>query len=167
MSEFRYCPHCAAPLREALIDGVTRRMCSAEGCGFIHWNNPIPVVAAIVEHEGDIILAHNRTWPPTWFGLITGFLESNEAPEAGVKREVAEELSLAPHKVSLVGHYPFEQMNQIIIAYHVVAEGSITLNEELDEIKRVSPEKLKPWGFGTGHAVADWLQKRRSEAQDA
>ncbi|MCW4354452.1 NUDIX domain-containing protein [Hoyosella sp. YIM 151337] len=158
MNEFRYCPRCAAPLQDAAIDGVVRRSCPQ--CGFIHWSNPVPVVAAIVEHQGDIILAHNKTWPPTWFGLITGFLESGETPETGVQREVKEELSLDPLAVSLVGHYPFEQMNQIIIAYHVEAEGAIALNEELDEIKRVPPAQLKPWGFGTGHAVADWLRTR-------
>jgi NAD+ diphosphatase len=31
--------------------------------------------------------------------------------------------------------YPFEQMNQVIIAYHVAATGTITLNEELDDFR--------------------------------
>jgi hypothetical protein len=24
----------------------------------------------------------------------------------------------------------------------------------------VPPEKLRPWAFGTGHAVKEWLEKR-------
>jgi len=27
----------------------------------------VPVVAAIVEHQGEIILARNRLWPPKMF----------------------------------------------------------------------------------------------------
>ncbi|AEF41529.1 NUDIX domain-containing protein [Hoyosella subflava] len=162
MSEFQYCPQCATPLQDAHIGGEARKSCPESECGFIHWGNPVPVVAAIVEHEGHIILAHNKTWPPTWFGLITGFLERGETPESGVQREVEEELALTPHEVTFVGHYPFEQMNQIIIAYHVAATGTVVLNEELDEFKHVPPDKLTPWPFGTGYAVADWLQQRNA-----
>jgi len=30
-----------------------------------HYDNPTPVVAAVVEHNGMVVLAHNRAWPPT------------------------------------------------------------------------------------------------------
>lgn len=118
------------------------------------------VVAAIVEHEGDIILAHNREWPMRFFGLITGFLEAAETPENGVLREIEEELGLRGEAPEFVGHYTFERMNQIIIAYHVHAHGEIKLGDELDEYRRVPPEKLRPWPMGTGHAVADWLRRK-------
>ncbi len=49
-------------------------------------------------------------------------------------------------------------MNQLIIAYHVSADGTIQLGEELSEIKLVDPAKLKSWDFGTGLAVRDWLK---------
>ena len=51
-------------------------------------------------------------------------------------------------------------MNQVIVAYHVCAEGTITLGEELADYKRVPPEKLRPWPMGTGQAVSDWLAAR-------
>jgi len=130
-------------------------------CGYVHWDNPVPVVAAIVEHEGAVILARNRDWPEKMFGLVTGFLEKDETPEAGVKREVKEELDLEPLGATLVGLYPFARRNELIIAYHVPAAGTVRLNEELAEYRRVAPEKLRPWDFGTGLAVADWLARRR------
>jgi hypothetical protein len=34
----------------------------------------------------------------------------------------------------------------------------IALGEELAEVKEVSPRQLKPWRFGTGYAVSDWLK---------
>lgn len=164
---FQFCPQCSTALESIEIEGVERRKCSNDSCNFIHWNNPVPVVAAIVEHEGEVILAHNKLWPADWFGLITGFLEKGELPEVGVLREVEEELGLKGEVVEFVGHYDFIQMNQLLIAYHVRAEGEIVLNEELDAFKRVSPKKLMPWPMGTGHAVRDWLVARhgRSDLQ--
>src|SRR5688572_30306786 len=127
--EFRYCPGCAAPLEDAVVEREPRRACSAR-CGFVHYDNPTPVVAAVVEHEGQIVLARNRAWPRTFYGLITGFLERAEAPDQCVVREVKEELSLdATAAPKLIGAYPFERMNQVIIAYHVQASGVVALNE--------------------------------------
>jgi hypothetical protein len=60
----------------------------------------------------------------------------------------------------MIGVYPFLQQNQIIIAYHITAAGEIKMGEELEEVIPVPPEKLRPWEFGTGLAVKDWLKKR-------
>jgi hypothetical protein len=48
----------------------------------------------------------------------------------------------------------------LIIAYQLSAAGEIKLGDELAEIKSVPVDKLKPWPFGTGHAVRDWLERR-------
>jgi NAD+ diphosphatase len=55
-------------------------------------------------------------------------------------------------------------MNQLILAFHVRVRGEIVLGEELAEVKMLSPQKLRPWAFGTGHAVKDWLEKRKTAA---
>ena len=159
-SSFKFCPHCASELQLQIRDGVERMVCDSGACNFVHWDNPTPVVAAIVEHESEVLLAHNKLWPADWFGLITGFLEKGESPETGVLREVEEELGLSGEVVEFVGHYDFVEMNQLIIAYHVRAEGEVVLGDELDALRRVTPEKLRPWPMGTGHAVRDWLARR-------
>jgi NADH pyrophosphatase NudC (nudix superfamily) len=151
---------CGAILETKDTADGARKVCSNAECGWVFYDNPTPVVAAIVEHEGDVILARQRNWPEGWFGLITGFLERGETPEAGVLRELQEELGLKGEIVSLVGVYAFEQRNELIVAYHVRAEGEVKLGDELESIKRVPPGKLRPWPFGTGHAVRDWLARR-------
>mgnify|MGYP002620381649 FL=1 len=157
---FRFCPRCGHPLEPRSIHGVTRGVCTDSTCGYVHWDNPTPVVAAIVEHEEHIVLARAPGWPDKVFGLITGFLEREERPEDAVLREVGEELSLDGELVSFVGHYPFPQRNEIILAWHVRGHGTIRLNEELEEVRRVHPDRLRPWPFGTGLAVRDWLARR-------
>jgi NADH pyrophosphatase NudC (nudix superfamily) len=142
------------------IEGKGRLVCSSDSCNYVFWDNPIPVVAAIVELGGNVVLARNRLWPEKMFGLVTGFLEKGEKPESAVLREVKEELGLEGTATKFIGYYSFFEMNQLILAFHVMAQGSVTLSEELSEVRYVSPEKLKPWPFGTGYAVKDWLERR-------
>jgi len=126
----------------------------------VQWNNPVPVVGALVEHEGEIILARNRLWPEGFFALVTGFLEAREDPRAAVVREVKEELDLDVREAHLVGNYIFERKNEVVMCYHVVATGSVQLGRELAEIRRQKPAELRPWRRATGLAVADWMSAR-------
>ncbi len=160
----RHCLRCGSPLA-AFHDGERDRLrCSAAGCGWIYYGNPTPVVAALVEHEGAIVLARQPGWPEKFFGLIAGFLEAGETPEQGVLREVHEELGLsAAEVVGLIGVYAFELRNEVIAAYHVRARGEIRVGAELEAIKKVDPAKLRPWPMGTGLAVRDWLARRAGE----
>lgn len=161
---FNYCPVCAAPLVDKVVDTESRRACS-NACGYVYYDNPTPVVAVIVEHEGAIVLARNCTWPRTFYGLITGFLERRESPEQCAVREVKEELNLDAAAPTLIGAYAFEQMNQVLIGYHVAATGTIVLNEELDDYKHVPPERCRVWPAGTGFALRDWLRSRGHEPE--
>lgn len=160
MDDVRFCPRCGAPLLDAEHDGKVRRTCAAEACGYVHWDNPVPVVAAIIEHDGQVLLARNAAWPPKVFALVTGFLERGEAPADAVLREVAEETGLSGEIVELVGAYGFERRNQVILAYHVKTSGEIHLGPELAEVKLLPAEKVRAWPFGTGPALADWLARR-------
>ena len=130
----------------------------------MHWDNPAPVVAALVQCAGLIVLARGIGWPEKMFGLITGFLERDESPEEAVAREVKEELDLDATAVTLIGVYPFHRKHEVIMAFHVEAAGEIRLNEELVEYRLIEPAKLRPWESGTGLAVADWLRTRRLPA---
>lgn len=155
--DFVYCPQCGSELQPRRIEGVDRKACPADPCGFIHFDNPTPVVAVLVQRGQQVILARNKSWPPKMFSLITGFVERGEDPAATACRETLEELGLETSSPTLIGAYAFEPMNQVLIAYHVLADGEIRLGEELAEIRLVDIAKLKPWGFGPGLAVRDWL----------
>ncbi len=160
MIEARHCLKCGKALHAAQHSGRERLICPDIECGYVHYDNPLPVVAALVEHEGDVLLARNKGWPAKFYGLVTGFLERGESPEEGCLRELHEELGLTGQIVRLIGVYPFAIRNEVIIAYHVRAEGTVQLGDELEDYKRIKPDKLRPWPGGTGQAVADWLKAR-------
>lgn len=167
---FNYCPNCATALQRMteMEDGGAKERTRCPACNWTHWNNPTPVLAAVVElpeQEGRLLLARNAAWPQKFFGLVTGFMEAGETPQEGITREVAEETSLVAESVELIGVYDFQRMNQVIIAYHVVARGEVKLSPELVDYKLVAPADVKCWPGGTGQAVADWLRTRGIEPQ--
>jgi NAD+ diphosphatase len=155
---YSYCPGCATPLRRAVQGGRERACCPA--CGWVHWDNPTPVVAAVIEYEGKVLLARNVAWPEKMFALVAGFLERDETPQQAVAREVREETGLIVTTAHLIGVYEFQRRNEVIIAFHTPAEGTIALGEELAEYRLLEPARVKPWPLGTGLAVADWMRAR-------
>ena len=162
---YKFCPTCATPLqwRSMAEDGGDKTRLRCPGCGWTHWNNPTPVLAAVIEladRDGKVLLARNAAWSQSFYGLITGFMEAGESPQEGITREVAEETSLAVESLALIGVYDFQRMNQVLIAYHAVARGEIRLSPELVEYKLFAPAALRCWPAGTGYALADWLSGR-------
>ena len=165
MAEYRYCPQCATPLAwlTQLEDGGETLRLRCPACDFVHWNNPVPVLAGIVQVGSQILLARNAAWPGRRFALITGFMEAGETPEEGITREIAEETRLQVRSLSLVGVYDFQRMNQVIMAYHAVAEGEVRLSPELAEYKLFNFQDIVCWPAGTGYAMADWLRTQGIE----
>jgi NAD+ diphosphatase len=158
---FRYCPACATSLVRGIHGERERSACPA--CGWVHWDNPTPVVAAVVEYQGKVLLARNAAWPEKMFALVTGFLERDESPRDAVVREVKEETNLDALDANLIGVYDFARRNQVIIAYHVPAAGELRLGEELADYRLIEPAKVRPWPQGTGRAIADWMRTRGLE----
>ena len=163
--EARFCTHCGTPLESMLMleDGGYKQRLRCPACGWTHWNNPTPVLAAIVEVDGKVLLARNAAWPAKMFALITGFMEAGESPQDGIAREVKEETNLDVTSCQIVGAYEFLRMNQVIIAYHVQAQGTVQLSPELVDWRYYELHELKCWPAGTGYALADWLRSKGHE----
>ena len=164
---FRFCPQCATPL--SLItqaeDGGDKERLRCSACDYTHWNNPTPVLAAVIEYQGKVLLAQNAAWPGKMFALITGFMEAAETPQDGMRREIKEETNLDTSELNLIGVYDFQRMNQVIIAYHAVCHGEVKLSPELVDYRLYEFDQLKCWPAGTGYALADWLRSKGHEPQ--
>jgi NADH pyrophosphatase NudC (nudix superfamily) len=152
-----FCIRCSGGL-SSRHDGERDRLTCAV-CGWVFYDNPLPVVAGLVMHEGEVILVQNQGWPAAWFGLVTGFLERGEDPLDGLKREISEELGLEVVSSEWIGTYPFPQRNEVILAWQVNCVGEVVQADELAAIKRVPLAKLRPWPIATGLAVRDWLAR--------
>jgi NADH pyrophosphatase NudC (nudix superfamily) len=165
-----FCLQCGTALALVTLDedGGPKARFRCPRCGWTHWNNPTPVLAAIVEcgdRGGRVLLARNAAWTHRMFALITGFMEAGETPEEGIAREVLEETALTVEGVTLVAVHDFQRMNQVIITYHVQARGEVRLSPELAEYKLFALPELRCWRAGTGLALALWLRSRGHEPQ--
>src|SRR5262245_8822105 len=89
----RYCLACGGRLAAIRQEGRTRHRCRR--CGWTFYDNPVPAAVAIIEGRRGILLGR-RAGPPhegTW-DLPGGFLEADELPERGLRRELREELGV-------------------------------------------------------------------------
>lgn len=166
--EIRFCPCCATSLQRVKQqeDGGEVERLRCPNCGWTHWGNPTPVLAAVMENDrGEVLLARNAMWQEGVFGLITGFMEAGESPEAGICREVMEETRLRVKALRLIGSWEFLRMNQVLIAYHVRVEGEVQLSPELLEYRWKTAQEARCWPSGTGYALAHWVRSKGLEPQ--
>ena len=162
----KYCPQCREPMHARQNSGTTSFVCESETCDFVHWTNPIPVVAGLVEFDGKFILGRNAAWPEGRFSMFTGFLETGESPESGIVREVEEEIGLETSVTLFLGHFPLPRFNQLIIAFALQSRGKLRLSPEIPEVKFVTPAQLQVYDFGpftlTKEVVNKWKRLTQS-----
>lgn len=152
---WKFCPICGEVLNNLKVDPMALCKCS---CGFTHYDNPVPIVAGLIELPEGILLVHSKTCPVGEYGLVSGFLGQGETPQDAIIREVKEELGLTAEIDHLIGYYPVAELGQIAITFALNACGQPELGEELDDVKLIPREKLVAWDIGTGPAVRDWLE---------
>ena len=80
-----------------LEDGGEKERLRCPACGWTHWNNPTPVLAArrvAVPRRPGPAGAQRRLDRTRCIALITGFMEAGETPQDGIAREIKEETNL-------------------------------------------------------------------------
>ncbi len=143
---FKFCPLCKYQLRRTCIDGQRRLFC--QKCGWIYYDNPLPVVVCAARNrKGEIFIARRNFNPgKNKWALPGGFVESAEAPEIACLRELREETGLKGKIKKLIGVYLQKIIGDkalLIIGYEVdVFNCNISLNNELKDAKFFSKKDL-------------------------
>lgn len=146
-----------------MVDGRKRLIC--QKCGWIHYENPLPVAACIaINKEGKILITKRNLEPgKNRWALPGGFIESNETSEKACLRELKEETAVEGEIIRLVGVYVQKTRKYgslFVIGYVVrVLKGNISVNSELKEAKFVSRKDLPHIPFSTHRMMIEEAYK--------
>jgi ADP-ribose pyrophosphatase YjhB (NUDIX family) len=95
----RFCSACGAPI------GATAPV-ACPSCGVEHWLTASRASAALVVHDGRLLLTQRALEP--WLGLWcspSGFCDGPEHPVATAERETLEEVGLRVRVIGYLGHW--------------------------------------------------------------
>ncbi|WP_231367264.1 NAD(+) diphosphatase [Schaalia sp. ZJ405] len=111
---FRYCPRCAAPVRQIL--GGWASECT--GCGYVEYPRHDPaIIVRVDDGRGRTLLAHNTAWREGFVSTIAGFVEAGESPDQSVGRELMEEVGLSVDDMTYVGTQPWPFPRSQMLGY--------------------------------------------------
>lgn len=164
MKDFCYCPHCTEKL--ALHKEFNRPSCPNNECGYIYWNNPVPVVATLVHYDGNylqpsaglVIIQRGIDPCKGRWALPGGYINPYESPKAAAIRETKEETGLDVI-VDKIIHTDAVGSNQIIIIYRgIPIGGKLISGDDAMDAKIVTYENLPPICFSTHKiAIEKWM----------
>jgi NAD+ diphosphatase len=107
-----FCSNCGEATK--VIRAGWARQCG--GCGAEHFPRVDPVVIMLAEHEGNILVGRQRTFPPRRYSALAGFVEPGESIEEAVARELAEEAGVQATDVRYLASQPWPFPGQLMIA---------------------------------------------------
>ncbi len=157
LRDWRFCPRC----RTELEHHGAKVECSR--CGFVHYANPVPAVAALVTDDHGRLLLARRAYEPDagLWDTPGGFLDEGEDPRAGLRRELLEEAGVEIEVGDFYGMY-LDRYGRDDDAPHVlnlVWRGSIVGGElepadDVSELAWFAIDALPP----AGELAFDWLE---------
>lgn len=150
-------------LRTPEDDALPRKICDT--CGFVAYENPKIVVGSVVRHDGKILLCKRAIEPRKGFWTIpAGYLELNETPEDGARREAREEAEAALTIERLLAVYAVPRISQVQLIYRArLAEASIAAGPESQAVDMFAFDAI-PWdelAFPSAH----WALNHDREAE--
>jgi ADP-ribose pyrophosphatase YjhB (NUDIX family) len=83
----------------------------------------VTTAVAIFDDQGRVLLLEHVFRPDSGWGLPGGFLSSGEQPEAGVRREIREEVGIELEEVELVFVRTLGRLRQVEIYFRAKASG--------------------------------------------
>jgi ADP-ribose pyrophosphatase YjhB (NUDIX family) len=159
----RYCQVCGHYLVERFVPDERRTRLQCESCGFVHYMNPRVVGAAIVEHDGRLLLQQRAIEPRRGFWTFPGgFLEFGETTDECAVRETMEEVGLDVSIRGLHGVYTRTDAGIVLVVYRAVSESDAAVvgDAESMAVRWFAPAAI-PWDDlafeTTTAALRDWI----------
>ncbi len=159
----RFCSECAGDIEQLGIDGHIRDYCPR--CETIFYDNPLPVVSALVVNSDRKILLVLRDREPKegMWALPSGFVELGETIEEAVLRELKEETGITGEVVRLLdteSHFEEFYGDLIWVTFEVKwSSGEISPGDDARQARFFSVFDLPALAFSTNQSAIDLYLK--------
>ena len=85
-----------------------------------------PCVIVLVTNGEDLLLAHNKNFPGTFYSTLAGFIEAGESAESAIHIEIYEEVKVTVKNIEYFGSQSWPFPSQLMLGYHAeYLEGDI------------------------------------------
>ncbi|MGC5615326.1 NAD(+) diphosphatase [Georgenia sp. Z1491] len=136
------CPRCGEPT-EVQAAGWVRRCTTDEEQHFPR-TDPA-VIVALVDDRDRLLLGHAAHWPAGRFSTLAGYVESGEAAEEAVRREIMEEAGVRVVDMEYRGSQPWPFPCSLMLGYTARIEGVEDARpdgEEVTELRLFTRDEL-------------------------
>jgi len=161
----KFCVYCGGPVAKKKEDSVWRDFCSE--CRSFFYDNPLPVVSAIVDVSREILLVKRDRAPfqGRWC-LPTGFAEAGENIEEAVLRELGEETGIRGRISRLldVDSYKSRFYGDLLFLTFVVEKtaGKVAAGDDSAQAKFFPIDRIPPLAFRSNRrAVTAYIQSKK------
>jgi 8-oxo-dGTP diphosphatase len=161
LDEWRNCPRCGAAIEPK--DG--RAEC--EACGYVAYANAAPASCALcVDEEGRVLLTRRR-WEPYagMWDLPGGFLDEDEHPLDGLRRELLEETGLEVEPGEWFGAFlvrygegPGTRTVLNLVWFARVVGGTPRAADDVSELRWFARDELPLREISMAEPLERWLE---------
>lgn len=155
MSGFRFCPRCGNELEPAANDSGA----SCGNCGKTWYHNAAPTAGCVIVRDGKALITKRARDPEKGrFDIPGGFLDPDEDPITGVRREIAEELHMTvdvtyDDLVQVVPHRYGDDGDWTLAIGFIAARssGEPVPADDVEEVRWVTADELGAVDFAWDH----------------
>jgi ADP-ribose pyrophosphatase YjhB (NUDIX family) len=136
----------SGPTQRAIPEGDDRERLICPDCGFVQYENPKIVVGSVVRFEDRFLMCRRAIMPRRGFWTLpAGYLELNEAPIDGARREAWEEARARIDIDALLAVYDVPRISQVQLIWRAtLASPDISAGPESLEVGLFAWDEI-PW----------------------
>lgn len=118
----QFCGVCGSPMNSH----ETERAMFCECNNLLIYPKISPCIIVLVTKGEEMLLAHNKNFPGTFYSTLAGFIEAGESAEAAIHREIYEEVKVKVQNIEYFGSQSWPFPSQLMLGYHAeYSEGEI------------------------------------------
>lgn len=148
------------PSVKAVPPGDDRERLVCPDCGYVAYDNPRVIVAAVCVWRDKYLICRRAIAPRKGFWTFpAGYLEIGETTGEGAKREAWEEARARIEIVGLIGIYEIPRISQVYVIHRAeMTSPDVAAGPESDEVRLFDWDEI-PWDALAFPSVA-WALKR-------